>query len=110
MNYDIGSPGSYFLITGDNFPADQQATLTINGHIITSDIAVDSGGSVMFRLSTDQADEGVYFVTVSVNPSASTLFMLDNNAPLRELSGEGDIIAIPAGIAYQLVYLPIVNK
>ena len=110
INYDTGAPGSYFLITGGNFPVDESATLIINDHIISDDIAVDSEGSLIFRLSTGQAEEGAYFVTVSVNPSASVSFRLDHDAPLREIAGEGDIIEVPAGIAYQLILLPMVSK
>jgi len=111
INYSNGSPGSYFTLTGTNFPPSSTGTVSINGHAMTETIPVDVAGGFVFRLNTTGADEGRYFVTVSVNPSATSSFMLDGTAPFRRPEGSGPVIAVPAGIAYtKFVYLPIIRR
>ena len=48
INYPNGQPGSFFTITGWNFPPDSQATLSINGQVITNTLSVDPTGSFIF--------------------------------------------------------------
>lgn len=72
-------------------------------------ISVDAVGGVVFRLDTTGADEGRYFVTVSVNPSATASFMLDRSYPQRPLEGSRAVVVVPPGIAYtEFVHLPSV--
>jgi photosystem II stability/assembly factor-like uncharacterized protein len=110
INYSTGAPSSFFTLTGTNFPPDSLADLTINGHSLGA-ITSDSSGSLNFILSTSQAEEGIYNVTVSVNPSASVKFVLDNDSPIRLQEGSFTIFDIPAGIAYtHVVNLPLISK
>ncbi len=111
INYNIGSPGSSFTVTGSNFPPNGTGSITINGHASAETIAVDGIGGFVFQLSTTEADEGSYFVTVSVNPSATSRFRLDATAPLRLPEGSGPVVTVPGGIAYtKFVYLPLVRR
>lgn len=111
ISYSNGSPGSSFTLTGTDFPPSSTGTVSINGHAMTETIPVDVAGGFVFRLNTTGADEGRYFVTVSVNPSATSSFMLDATAPFRRPEGSGPVIAVPAGIAYtRVVYLPVVQR
>ena len=111
INYSNGSPGSYFTLTGTNYPPSSAAAIAINGHAAAETIPVDMAGGFVFRFNTTGADEGRYFVTVSVNPSATSSFMLEASAPLRPQEGSGPVIAVPAGIAYtQFVYLPVIRR
>ena len=74
INYSSGAPGSYFTITGSNFPPDNTVTITINGNLLGT-VPTDPSGSFIFILETNPTtDEGFYSVTVSVNPSATTQF------------------------------------
>lgn len=111
INYSNGSPGSYFTVTGLNYPPNGTGSITINGHAIAETIAVDGAGGFVFRLNTAEGNEGRYLVTVSVNPSATSGFTLDATAPLRPLEGSGSVVAVPSGIAYtKFVYLPLVRR
>lgn len=110
-NYTNGQPGSYITITGMNYPSDSQATLLINGEILSSTVSVSPTGSFVVFLDTTGADEGSYFVTASVNPSATTSFILGDGAPLRLQEGGGQTFEVPPGIAYDdFVYLPILSR
>lgn len=111
INHNNGSPGSYFTLMGAHFPPRRTGTISINGSSSAAPIAVDAVGGVVFRLDTAEADEGRYFVTVSVNPSVTASFMLDRSYPQRPSEGSGEVIVVPAGIAYtEFVHLPSVRR
>ncbi len=109
-NYTVGAPGSYFTFTGMDFPADSTATISVNGMIL-GNVTTDSNGEFQFLLSTDLAWVGAYFVTVSVNPSATIRFDLDVNADVRPQEGSGSTFDVPAGIAFtKFIYLPAILR
>jgi hypothetical protein len=112
----IGKPGSFFEITGKNYPANATATITINGRTLGT-VTTDATGNFKFELSTPITGgqvEGAYFVTVTVNPDATIKFALDNNAPNTWPSpsgGTAQTFSVPAGIAFtNFIYLPIVFR
>lgn len=108
INFSAGAPGSYFLLTGDGYPPNAHATVTANG-VAVGTVPIDTGGEFSFRLETPDADPGVYVVTASVNPAASTNFRLSLDQPIRPLEGSGSILNIPSGIAFDHeVFLPVV--
>jgi hypothetical protein len=110
INYSTGAPGSFFNITGTNFPPDNIADLTINGNFI-GEITTDSSGSFTLTLTTSQADEGFYYVNASVNPSATVKFVLDSGSEIRPQEGSFTTFAVPAGIAFtHEVYMPLVRR
>lgn len=109
-NFTSGAPDSFFTITGTRFPENDTATITVNGQELGS-VSTDADGAFIFLLSTTNADEGSYFVTASVNPSATVSFALDSNEPLRPQDGVGSIFNVPAGIAFtESVFLPIILR
>ncbi|MCA9924396.1 MAG: hypothetical protein KC421_18595, partial [Anaerolineales bacterium] len=61
MNYNTGAPGSYFSVTGQNFPANSTASISVNGRSLGT-TSVDVNGRFFFVLTTDSANEGTYFV------------------------------------------------
>ena len=68
-------------------------------------------GSFIFFLDTHLAEPGGYAVTISVNPGASTGFLLADDAPLRPQEGGGLTFFTPPGIAlHNFVYLPVVTR
>ena len=108
IDHDSGKPGSFLNVTGRHYPANSTATIQINNHTVGT-VQTDATGSFSFQMNTVNADEGTYFVTVTVNPLARTRFTLDQNDPLYPQSGTGPTITVPAGIAFtRFVYLPIV--
>jgi alpha-tubulin suppressor-like RCC1 family protein len=126
INYAYGQPGSFFTITGWNYPPGAQAALIINGQGFTTTITVNATGFIFF-LDTSLADPGGYAVTVNVNPGgglsldtnqaapgsyvASASFLLIADAPLRPQEGGGLTFLTPAGIAlHNFVYLPVLTR
>jgi hypothetical protein len=110
INYSTGAPGSYFTFTGTDFPVNDTATISVNGVILGS---VDTGenGTFQFWLSTDSAASGAYFVTASINPSATVRFDLSPNAPVHSQEGSGPLFDVPVGIAFtELIYLPLILR
>ncbi|MFZ1398798.1 MAG: hypothetical protein WAS33_17965 [Candidatus Promineifilaceae bacterium] len=110
MNYTSGAPGSYFNILGQYFPANSTATLSVNGRTVGT-VPVSSGGTFAFTLTTTNADEGTYFVTASVNPTATKQFVLDATEPVRPEDLPADTFDVPAGIAFtESLYLPTIIR
>ena len=110
INYPDGAPGSYFTLTGIRFPANETATISVNGHVLGT-VTTDATGGFTFLFTTANADEGVYMITASVNPSATTQLILDAAEPTRTQEGTGSLIDIPAGIAYtNQIFLPLLLR
>jgi hypothetical protein len=108
VNHAQGRPGSYFRVWGYGYPAYSTATVWVNGHYLAT-VQVDSIGYLNFQFSTDNADDGVYSVVVSVNPDAMTQFLLDSASPDTWPPEYGDVFSVPPGIALtEFVYLPII--
>ena len=109
LNYLAGQPGSYFTLTGANFPASSTATVLVNSQVVTDTLQVNETGGFIFFFDTNGAEEGGYMVEVKVNPSAKALFTLNNNAPLHPQEGGGQsMILLPdIGVDYLIVFLPL---
>lgn len=111
VNYPSGQPGSYYTITGWDYPPDAQATLSINGQIITTTLVVNPTGSFLVFLDTAGAEAGYYVVTASADLSASIGFILADSIPLRPQEGGGQTFSVPSGMAYHNnVYIPLVRR
>lgn len=106
VNYPNGSPGSYFLFTGTNYPANSTATISINGEVY-GETQTDQDGNLSFIIATANSAPGSYTVSadVDVNASAATNFVLNNVAPFRPLEGDGPIIALTPTL-----YFPVMLK
>jgi hypothetical protein len=110
MNYSEGAPGSFFNVTGGGFPANQTASVSVNGTSLGI-LSTNSSGGFTFTLTTTNADEGIYNVSVRVNPSAMVRFALDASASLKPQEGNYPSFAVPPGIAItQEIYLPLVIR
>jgi len=106
MNYISGAPGSYFNVIGRHFPANSTAEPSVNGHV-SATVPVNSAGSYFFALTTGDSNEGTYYVTASVNPSATKQFILDTTEPVRPASSPATTFPVPARIAFnESLYLP----
>jgi hypothetical protein len=109
INYANGKPGSFFTLEGANFPPNDVATITVNGTTLGT-IPTDSSGDLVFLLNTDQADEGDYFVTATVNTSSSARFVLDSRRLTHPQEGQGMIFNIPGGLIIHFIYLPVILR
>jgi hypothetical protein len=127
INYSTGQPGSFFTLTGWKYPTGAQASLAINGQVITT-LTVNPTGSLSFFLDTSGADVGGYTITVGVFPSggmsyqdaslalarsytAITSITLYEDAPLRPQEGGGLVFSVLPGIAlHHFVYLPVLAR
>jgi alpha-tubulin suppressor-like RCC1 family protein len=114
LNYSTGQPGSFFTLTGENFAANSQATVSINGTVVTTALAINETGSFIVFLDLANAEAGYYGVTVSAHGGAGTetLFALNTQAPLRQQEGGGLVLIVPTGIGVELkpVYLPLIQR
>ena len=110
VNFTDGAPSSFFTLSGSDYPANEEATVNVNGHDLGT-VTTDENGAFMLILSTAEADEGIYIATVSVNPSATTQFLLDVEAPLRPQQGTGTEIPVPSDIALtEQLFLPNITR
>jgi streptogramin lyase len=109
-NYTSGTLGSYFNLTSDHFPANQSVPLSVNDAQL-GNIPVSSNGVFTFTLSTANAEQGIYIVTVGELPSVQARLRLDAQQPFRPKEGDYIVIDIPAGIALTpRFYLPIIRR
>jgi hypothetical protein len=110
VNHPRGAPGSYLTFEGNNFPPNQLATISVNG-VTVGTVSTDANGDLIFLLTTASADEGVYGIMVSVNPNASTRFVLDVTEPIWPQEDSGSIFDVPAGIALDdVAFLPLIVR
>jgi alpha-tubulin suppressor-like RCC1 family protein len=114
INYPDGKPGSFFTITGANFPANSPVSIKANGKVLSQTINTNEAGEFIFFLSTpSDFAEGEYTLIVSVessadiaagllsfdeDTSASAVFTLSASAPLRAQEGGGDTAQIETGV------------
>lgn len=106
VNYPQGSPGSYFLFTGANYPANSTATISVNGEEVGT-TETDNNGNLSFILSTANSAPGSYTVTaaVDVNASAAENILLVLNGQFHPLEGNGPIFSLE-----EVNYLPAIRK
>ncbi len=110
-----GQVGSYFYVWGNEFPIYSDVTITVNDEDLGT-ITTNDYGYLDFELDTENAEEGYYVVTATVDAqpdlSASVSFTIDNDAPTkRPSSGEPEVFEVPAGIAYtEVIYLPLILR
>jgi hypothetical protein len=79
---------------------------------LTNTLPIDATGQLTVILDTEGADVGYYNLTISVNASvaATVSFLLDSSAPLRPQEGDGIIIGVPPGTAWQQLFLPVIMQ
>jgi hypothetical protein len=106
VNHDQGSPGSYFLFTGTNYPANSLATISVNGSEI-GEVETDGNGDLSFIIATANSDPGSYTVTaaVDVNASAAANFTLVINGQFQPSPGNAPIFSLE-----EVNYFPAMRK
>lgn len=118
VNYTSGAPGSYFTVSGYNFPPNQPVTIAANERVLGSTTAA-ADGSFSVIIDTTGADVGTYLVTgdsagislEQISGDAVTRFELRNGAPLRpRQSTTLPLFLLPPGLAQQQVFLPLIRR
>lgn len=106
VNHATGSPGSYFLFTGTNYPANSTASITVNG-LQVGTVDTDGSGNLSFIISTAHSNPGSYTVsaTVDANASAAANFTLVIDGTFRPIEGDGPVFAL-----IEVNYLPVARK
>jgi hypothetical protein len=109
INYETGSPGSFFTINGSNFPEEEMVTIFANG-VDLGMVETDSDGNLFFLINSGAADPGLYIVTTGVPGGSQALFQLDPAAPLRAQDGTGPILLLQADVPSLSIHLPVMHK
>jgi Tol biopolymer transport system component len=100
INYAVGTPGSFFTVTGSRFLPDSMISLVINGFSLGT-VTSDPVGDFTIILATDDADPGGYILNASDGTAEGVVgFALDPNSSPRSQETEGTVFIVPSGIAY----------
>ena len=108
----IGAPGSYFIITGRNFPPNTSITLFING-ILLADVMTDANGTfTVVIVTTRDTLPGNYQLSTSAPYNAATTITLDEGAPMQQPDPQGQPpLTIPTGVQpTSNIFLPVVQS
>ena len=84
-------------------------TVSANG-VVLGEVLTSDSGELMFLIDTTGADLGFYMVEASGNESAATQIILQENAPQWAPENEGVVFSLPAGIAAQMIFMPVIIK
>mgnify|MGYP001037351429 FL=1 len=111
LNFDTGAPGSYFTVTGENFPPLNVAHISVNS-VELSQAETDIHGGFTVVLSTEAgAAEGYYDVVATVNPEASTFYILDVVEEVRPLESAAPVIPVPEDVpSLQKLFLSLIYR
>jgi hypothetical protein len=109
VNHPSGAPGSFFTVTGTNYPASTTATILANG-VDLGDVQTDADGNLEFVIDTTGAELGTYTVVASPVPSVFTRFVLEANATEWPPESPAPVIDLPANLAQQLVFVPVISR
>lgn len=117
IDYPYGAPGSTFIIIGQYFPPNVEATVSINGTVVGS-VMTDSEGEFELSLTMDPDSLfGWYIITVSASGqlqeiiSESVTIKLDEASPPRvhDPLNQNVIAPLIDPIVYQ-VFLPLTMR
>jgi hypothetical protein len=109
VNHASGAPGSFFTVTGTNYPPSSTATIVVNG-VALGDVQTDADGNLEFVIDTTGAELGTYTVVASPVPSVFTRFVLEANETEWPQEGTAPVIHLPADLAQHLVFVPVVYR
>jgi hypothetical protein len=108
ISCDVGQQGSVFIVNGYNFPEEEMISFLVNDSLLGS-IMSDSNGEFVFWMDSSIADEGYYTLMTNILDGPQVRFRISADAPL--CVGEGSpTFMIPSGIAYQLLFLPLIDR
>lgn len=110
VNYADGQPGSYFHFAGTGYEPTSNIPVYVND-VLLGEVTTDGEGGLVFNLGTMGAEHGNYYLTVGSGAQVATeRIRLLPDTPLRALEGEGELLNLPAGVAIQEVYIPVMTR
>jgi alpha-tubulin suppressor-like RCC1 family protein len=112
LNYSSGAPGSRFTLTGEHAPNGSPVSLSVNGTVLTTTLAVSETGSFIIFLDTAEADPGFYEIRVGAHPASQAAVVLYPGGVQRGWEGNGNTLSIGAGLAAfaHQYYIPLVER
>lgn len=109
VNHTIGAPGSFFTLFGGNFSPNTPVSVFTNG-VMLGEVQTNENGELMFLINSSGADLGYYMIEAIGNEAAATLIILRDDAPVWNPENEAIVFNLPAGIAQQLLFMPMISK
>ncbi len=103
-----GGPGSVFVFTGSNYPANSAAGVYVNGRSVGT-VNTDASGNSTFLIDAACAAPGLYNVTMEVDINASATQTYEIVAGLPTLPGPINPTD-PTFPASSCLYLPNITK
>lgn len=108
INHQSGSPGSFFTISGTNYPSAAMVTISANG-VVLGDVAADLDGNLIFLIDSAGAQPGYYHIQAgSGGPFVQILLDPQDTQWPQEASAA--VLSLPADIALQVIFLPHINR
>jgi hypothetical protein len=109
VNHLSGQPGSFFTITGTNYPPNTNLTIFANGVSLGS-LPSDGGGNLLFVIDTSGAELGYYTIVADPIKDVFTRFELKANDPLWPQDVTAPVLQLTPNSAVQLIFLPNINR
>lgn len=110
ISQTVGAVGSYFGLVGSHFPPASTMTIGVNGLLLGS-LLTDEEGTVALELNTAVAEPGFYRVRLSVEPYwQEVAFTLTETGVVYPAMGGRPVVDVPAGIAHQQYFLPLLLR
>jgi len=109
INHPSGSPGSFFTVTGTGFSPETMVDVVANG-VSLGGLETSETGDLLFLIDSSGADDGYYQIEVIGNEAAITQLVLDVDEPTWPAEDEGPVFNLPAGIAQQVLFMPVIVK
>lgn len=106
IDHTEGAPGSFFTVTGFNYPPEEDFDVLVNG-VKIGEVTSGPAGGFTFQIDTTGADPGTYDVKVG---APSVRFWLVFGAPTWPPQGDGLVFSLPAGIDLHFIYFPLVFR
>ena len=109
INHTSGAPGSFLTVQGSGFTPETSVNIIVNG-LLLGTVEADSDGMLAFQIDSTGADTGTYFLEATGAETGLTQFNLQEDDSVWPAEGEGVVFQLPAGIAVNLVRLPVLIK
>ena len=110
VDFTSGTPGSTFTVSGLYYPFNSQATIYINRVELGTFMTDDQGAFTLTLATPPAAEDGLYQVTVTVNPTATLVLRLDFSEPLHTTDPLPINIVSTVTDAWEFIYIPIVTR